>query len=319
MRLLPFLLLLPLGLAVPASIPAAEVVPVDDAWDWDHPDRSEARFQDLLAHAGGDVPRQAELLTQVARAQNLQGHYAQAHASLDRAKALQPQAGPRAQVRWMLESGRVAWQEQHVPAALAWWHEAAQAAQAGHWDVLQVDALHMLALVDTAHSLDDTQQALQVIAASTDARARGFYGPLCHNLAMTLQEQGKDAEALAWHQRDLAWRVQRHAPAAERRVAALGIATATRGLGRAADALTQVMAILADAQAEAAPDPWEIGSLEQEQGECLLALGRTAAALQVLTQAQRRLAPLFDPSDTAQKRALEQAIARASKAVPAAP
>ncbi len=287
---------------------------IDQAWDWDHAEISEDHFTAMLEQAGDDVPLQAELLTQIARAQDMQSHYDQAQQSLDRADALQPEAGERVRVRWLLESGRLAWQQQRLAQALEHWKEAASVAQAGHWDLLAIDALHMLATYDPANGLAWTTQALALIRASSDRQAQGFCGPLYHDQAASFQDHGQFAEALLWHKQDLDWRIEHGLPASEQRVARLGMASATRGLGKAAEALDESEQLLAEAKAEPSPDPWELGTIQQEQGQCLLALGRAAEALGVLTTAQKTLTPLFDSSDATERAALAAAIARATAA-----
>src|SRR5256885_1926355 len=81
----------------------------DALWDYDHPVTSESRFRALLpqAEAAGDAAYRAELLTQIARTEGLQGRFAAAHQTLDTVEALLTSDLVTARLRYLLERGRV--------------------------------------------------------------------------------------------------------------------------------------------------------------------------------------------------------------------
>ena len=73
----------------------------DALWDYNDPQGTEAGFRALLPGAEGarDPSYLAELLTQIARAEGLQGHVDAAHRTLDAVEPLLREAGDRARVR----------------------------------------------------------------------------------------------------------------------------------------------------------------------------------------------------------------------------
>src|SRR5438105_5024377 len=68
----------------------AAPVDFDALWDYSQPGETEARFRALLpqAEASGDVSYLAQLLTQIGRAQGLQGNFEGASHTLDRVDGL---------------------------------------------------------------------------------------------------------------------------------------------------------------------------------------------------------------------------------------
>ncbi|MGH2605910.1 MAG: hypothetical protein ACRDG5_04905, partial [Anaerolineales bacterium] len=78
-------------------------------WEYSQPAESEKRMRAILGQAeeSGDRTYWSSLLTQIARAQGLQGKFAEGHASLDQARAIAPTAPPEPRVRLLLERGRL--------------------------------------------------------------------------------------------------------------------------------------------------------------------------------------------------------------------
>ncbi|MEX0788331.1 MAG: hypothetical protein WD040_05980, partial [Anaerolineales bacterium] len=76
---------------------------LDSLWDYQDPARTEARMRELVpkAERAGDRAYLASLLTQIGRAQGLQGNFEGGHATLEQAEAMAAGATPR--VRLMLE------------------------------------------------------------------------------------------------------------------------------------------------------------------------------------------------------------------------
>ena len=85
----------------------------DAMWDYQNPDVTEVKFKEILpllknsAEFTYDAEYHAELLTQIARAQGLQGKFAEAHKTLDEAEKLLTEDLKTAKVRYLLERGRV--------------------------------------------------------------------------------------------------------------------------------------------------------------------------------------------------------------------
>ena len=81
---------------------------IDQAWDYSDPAGTEAKFRAMLSDARqrSDVPRELELLTQIARTQGLRQQFDDAHTTLDEVKKRLGEATPRVRVRYLLERGR---------------------------------------------------------------------------------------------------------------------------------------------------------------------------------------------------------------------
>ena len=84
-----------------------ELSDFDSLWDYGRPAETEARFRELLPAADDSPALGAELLTQIARAQGLQGRFAEAHATLDDLEPNLSRLPLRPRIRYLLELGRV--------------------------------------------------------------------------------------------------------------------------------------------------------------------------------------------------------------------
>src|SRR4030066_555939 len=98
-----------LGLLLTAMSSASPKPDFDSLWNYDKPAQTEAKFRELLplAQKSGDIDYLAEIMTQIARTLGLQQKFDQAHTLLDSVEVLLKEAGPRPQVRYLLERGRV--------------------------------------------------------------------------------------------------------------------------------------------------------------------------------------------------------------------
>src|SRR5215510_6587573 len=110
-------------------------------WDFDDPAASGERFLDVAEHA--DEPERTAWLTQYARSLGLQERYDDAHKVLDQLASDDPQAATYLD----LERGRVLNSSGRPEQAGPLFESAARTAAAAGLDALQVDALHMLAIV----------------------------------------------------------------------------------------------------------------------------------------------------------------------------
>src|SRR5690349_11666078 len=90
------------------SMPQSELPDIDSLWDYNDPAATKERFRAVLpaARSSGSPGSLAELLTQIARTEGLQGRFDEAHATLDEVVEMLPRATPRAHVRYLLERGR---------------------------------------------------------------------------------------------------------------------------------------------------------------------------------------------------------------------
>jgi tetratricopeptide (TPR) repeat protein len=179
-----------------ASVPLDEL---DRLWDFDDPAESEQRFRALLTRAlseeGGAYA--AEVLTQLARAQGLRRHFDEAAATLDDAEAKLRPVDLRAQIRLLLERGRLAntsaTQGRGREEFLAAWELARSADQ----DALAVDAAHMLGIVEPPNEARSwNNRAMELARSSTDPRARSWVGSLASNMGWALHDAGDDDAAI---------------------------------------------------------------------------------------------------------------------------
>src|SRR5947209_40279 len=147
----------------------------DALWDYNNPSDTEDRFRDILpaARSSGDRSYLAELLTQVARSQGLQGRFDEAHATLDEVAAMLPATPPQTQARYLLERGRVFNSSGNGGEArqqfFGAWHLASEYGE----DAYAVDAAHMMGIVEKgAAGLDWNLAALELSGRSQNTRAR---------------------------------------------------------------------------------------------------------------------------------------------------
>ena len=272
-----------------ASVPLGEL---DQLWDFDDPAGSEARFRALLPRAQRDEDGayEAELLTQLARAQGLQRRFDDAAATLDDAeRALRP-GDRRGPIRLLLERGRLANTSAEPGRGRESFLAAWELAAASREDALAVDAAHMLGIVeppDEARSWNE--RAMTLARSSPDPGARRWIGSLANNMAWARHDAGDDDGATELFElaRDT-WLADGRVDRA--RVARWSIARCLRSQGKLYDALAEQEALRVELEALGEAD----GYVFEELGECLLALGRGGEARQHFARAADLLAG--DPS-----------------------
>lgn len=228
-------------------------VDLDALWDFTDPAGSEDRFR----ATPGDEAR-----TQTARALGLQGRFDEALEVLNSIDL--NDADERVRARHALEMGRVLNSAGNPGEARPWFDRAESHARAAGDDGLEVDAMHMLAIVaqpDDAVTLN--RHALEKASASQQPKARRWRGSLLNNLGWALHDQANFTEALSVFEEALAEREASGSPQ-QVRIARWCIARALRSLERYADALPILQELLA-----VEPD----GFVHEELAECLAALG----------------------------------------------
>jgi hypothetical protein len=243
---------------------------IETLWDFSQPQVSEERFRAALASASGDGA--LILQTQIARSYGLRRDFAQAQAILRQIEPQLATAGAEARVRWALELGRTHVSATHPPqtqtpqarqAARAAYLRAVQEARAAQLDALAVDALHMLAFVETAteEQIRWTREALALALASAQPAARRWEASLRNNLGLALHRLARYDEALAEFERALPLREAR-GNAEATRVARWMVAWTLRALARDDEALALQLRLEREADAVAAPDPYVFEELE---------------------------------------------------------
>ena len=248
----------------------------DSLWDFDNPAESEQRFRLLLKdlEASGDLPAQAELLTQIARALGLQRRFEDAQQVLNVVDGILDSVdAPRAAVRLVLEQGRVFNSQGLKDDARPFFEKAYEMALEADEDFYAVDAAHMMAIVETGYeSLAWNHKAIEIAKGSRFLRTREWLGSLLNNTGWAYHDLGNFISALSTFRQVLAWQ-QAHGTEQDIRIAQWCVARTLRSLGEIDEALTMQQALLSVYGGE---DP--NGYTEEEIGECLLALDRSAEA-----------------------------------------
>ena len=261
--------------------------PFDELWDYSQPAETEARFRALLpaAEASRDDSYRLELLTQIARAQGLQGNFAAADETLDRVDTTSSDPPARARIRSLIERGRVRNSSGDPEASIEYFRTAWTLAIEHGEQYHAVDAAHMLGIVEPPQEqLAWSRRALELAEASADPRTRTWLGPLYNNLGWTCHDLGRYDEALELFRQSFRWRQEQNQQR-ETRIAAFAIARCLRSLGRTEEALD-----LQRENLQAANEAGEVGgSIEEEIGECLLTLGRATEARQHFQRAHAAL------------------------------
>jgi tetratricopeptide (TPR) repeat protein len=200
-------------------------------WDFADPAASGERFLDAAEQAA--EPDRTSWLTQYARSLGLQERYDEAHRVLDQLASDDPQAA----TYLALERGRILNSSGRADEARPLFESAVTTAEETGLDALQVDALHMVAIVakpEEQHEIN--RRALAVARSSSDQRARDWDASLLNNIGMTYADAGDFERALATFEEALAAR-ERIGDPENIRVARWMIAWSLRNLGRRDEAL----------------------------------------------------------------------------------
>ena len=251
-------------------------------WNFNDPALSEQRFQAALASANSDDA--LILQTQIARSHGLRKNFAQAQRVLREIEPHLATAGAEVRVRHALEFGRTLASATHDEAsqteqvktqARASYERAFTLAKAERLDDLAIDALHMLAFVDTAPAdqLKWGREALAVAISSTQPAAQKWEASLRNNIGYALHQLGRYGEALAEFQQAVVLR-ERGTHAGATRVAHWMVAWTLRALKRSDEALAIQQRLEREGDAAGEPDPYvfeELDILYRERGETALA------------------------------------------------
>lgn len=247
------------------DVPVSDDLPETELramWRFDAPAASEAVLRAAADGSSTAPARQAELLTQVARALGLQNRSAEANHVLDGIEPLTPAVS----VRVLLERGRLHRDagEFALPAAVSCFEAAAEAARQAGLESLEVDALHMLALADQDRAGMWTDRALGVVRATHDPETRRWAVALENNYGWDLMDRGRPQEALTRFEAAHAAALEVGSPEQEQ-IGRWAVARCLRELGRHAEAL-EIQRELADERPE---DPYvaeELATLERLVG-----------------------------------------------------
>jgi Flp pilus assembly protein TadD len=255
---------------------------IDELWDYDEPAASETRFREALANETSPE-RVHELMTQLARAVGLQRRFEDAHSILDEVTP----ATPRVEVRHLLERGRVLNSSGKPDEAKPLFVDSFELAQANGMEFLAADAAHMVAIVTSgAEAIAWNQKTLDIAEVAEDERARKWTQSIRNNMGWAYYDLGEFENSL--QQFEIAEELSRGGPVKRHLIARWCVAKAKRALGRYEEALAEQLN-LEIANKEIQSDD---AFVQEELGECLLALRRTEEARRHFVQAYEKLSKI---------------------------
>lgn len=191
------------------TVMASGLVDFDALWDFKDPRESEKRFRVALQENKLKQNKEwvLELQTQIARALAMQKRFDDAAATLDAIEPALDQSGfKKAEVRFLLERGRLLYYQRKEAASRPIFHHAHELALERDLDYWVVDSANMLGIVEKTADLRNEWKwkALEFAEASKDAAARKWLGTLYHDYAWVKFDAGKKEEALAYFEKSAA-------------------------------------------------------------------------------------------------------------------
>ena len=259
----------------------------DELWDYDNPEETESKFRALLPEAikSGDAAYRAELLSQIARTQGLQGRFDKAHKTLDEAEGLISGAHAKARVRITLERGRVYNSSGDKTKAGPLFDSAYKLAKENRLDFYAVDAAHMLGIVEPFDkALKWNHEALAIAEQSKDERARNWKGSLYNNIGWAYFDKKEYEKALDMFDKALQFRTQQ-GKNKEIRIARWCVARVQRQLGRLPEALATQQSL----EDEMHKLGEKGGYVYEELAECYLAMNEAEKATKYFALAYAEL------------------------------
>ncbi len=251
-------------------MPQTNLPDFDSLWDYSAPDKTEAKFRELLPQFPENELAHIELLTQIARTQGLQRKFDEAHQTLDEVEKQLDENPSRAKVCYLLERGRVFNSSMQVEESKPLFEQALDLAKTLGEDFYAVDAIHMLAIIaDPASALTLNLSAIQLAESSLEEKARNWLGSLYNNMGWTYHDMGDYESALEIFQKaESFFRAKGNVD--KLRIAVWTVARCLRSLNRLDEALSKQLALYGEIESAGEVD----GFVYEEIGECLLALQR---------------------------------------------
>ncbi len=187
----------------------------DAFWDYNHPDSTEIVFTEILQGATNssessyNVEYHAELLTQIARTQGLQGNFTQAHATLDSVKNMLTDNMKIANVRYLLERGRIFNSSGEWEVSKPIFLKAYEFGVQNGLDVYTLDAAHMMGIVEPPDKqLEWSLKALKIAEGTSDKNCKNWLGPLYNNIGWIYHDLTQYDQALSNFQKGYDWRME---------------------------------------------------------------------------------------------------------------
>ena len=253
-------------------------IDLESLWNFNQPALSEQRFREALVTASGDDA--LILQTQIARSYGLRRDFAQAQQILHSIAHKVPTASAEVRARYELEFGRTLSSAKHAAEsqtadikeqARARYLRAFELAKGAQLDALAIDALHMLAFVDTApvDQLKWGEQALAIALSSSQSAGRKWEASLRNNVGYALHQLQRYEDALVQFQQAVRLR-ERAGDAEATRAAHWMVAWTLRALNRVDEAFEIQLRLERECEAAGEPDPYvfeELEALYRAQGD----------------------------------------------------
>ena len=187
----------------------------DAMWNYQYPDSTEIIFTEMLkglkdsSESSYDAEYHAELLTQIARTQGLQGKFIQAHATLDSVKNMLNDNMKIAFMRYLLERGRVFNTSGEWEISKPIFMKAFNFGTENNLDIFTLDAAHMMGIVEPPEKqLEWNLKALKIAEETSDTNCKGWLGPLYNNIGWTFHDLTEYHQALTYFQKGYDWRME---------------------------------------------------------------------------------------------------------------
>jgi tetratricopeptide (TPR) repeat protein len=228
-----------------------------------------------VAKGSGDTSYYAQLLTQIARTEGLQGKFEDAHRTLDTVEAMLTDELVVARIRYLLERGRVhnssGQPDESKPCFLEAWELGLEHGEDYH----AVDAAHMMGIVEPPEKqLEWAAKAMELAERSEDERAQNWLGPLYNNTGWSYHDLGEYDKALELFEKSLKFREEKKDEPGIR-IAKWTVARAYRSLGRIEEALGIQKGLEKEFEEKGIEQD---GYVFEELGECLLLLDKADEA-----------------------------------------
>jgi tetratricopeptide (TPR) repeat protein len=185
----------------------------DAMWDYAHPDSTEIKFAEILPlltdspETTYDAEYHVELLTQIARAQGMQGKFDEAGRTLETADSILTANMKTGKIRYLLEKGRILNSSGKREASKPVFLEAYDFGKENALDYYTLDAAHMMGIVEPPEKqLDWSLKAMKIAEESSDKRCKGWLGPLYNNIGWTYHDLKEYDKALDLFQKGYKWR-----------------------------------------------------------------------------------------------------------------
>ncbi len=153
-------------------------------WNFSNPSETEQKFKEILplAEMGRDPSYLAQLLTQIAMTQGLQGKFVEAHATLDRVEKMLSPELQLAHVRYFLERGRVFNSSDHLVQAMPFFIQAYELGEQIKEMKLAIDAIHMIAIAEKDPKEQIKWNLMGIVMAESDLNSRSWLWALYNNI-----------------------------------------------------------------------------------------------------------------------------------------